>query len=221
MNYIYAKETFRRLPEKKREKILTAALSEFAQFGFSEANINKIAERAGISIGSVYKYFSDKQTLYMTVVNYSSDTLKDVLSQIISEEGDFFLIVKKIIKAIQEHGRTHGDLFRLYNEMTAENNSELAWKTAGSVEGVTAGLYAGMIQEAEQQGMLKAGINPRYAAFFLDNLFMLLQFSYSCDYYKQRLKMFLGEDVFEKDEYLCDQLMNFIRGALGDQSLLV
>ena len=213
MNYIYANDTFHRISEEKQNKILESALNEFARYGFSEANINKIAARANISVGSIYKYFSDKQTLYMTVVNYSVDTLRDVLKQITDEDDNLFLIIEKIIRAIQKYSRTHGDLFKLYNEMTAENNSELTWKTAGSVEGVTADLYASLIEKAQKQGIVKENINPRYFAFFLDNLFVMLQFSYSCDYYKERLKMFVGENAFEEDDSLCNQLIQFIKGA--------
>ena len=215
MDYTYANDIFRRLAPEKQNKVLSAALKEFARLGYSEANINKIAESAGISIGSLYQYFNDKQTLYMTIVNYASDTLKEVLDGILRQEDEFFSVLEKVITAIQQHGRTHGDFFRLYNEMTAENNSELAWKTAGSVEGVTAELYAGLIRKEQEEGRLAAHIDPRYAAFFMDNLFVLLQFSYSCDYYRERLKMFLGEAALEDDEGLRQQLMNFLRGALG------
>lgn len=213
MNYIYANDTFRRISEEKQNKVLEAALNEFAQFGFSEANINKIAEAANISVGSIYKYFNDKQTLYLTIVQYSVDTLREVLTQIIKENEDLFIIIEKIIRSIQRHSKTHGNLFKLYNEMTAENNSELTWKTAGSVEGVTADLYASLIEKAQHQGIVKDNVDPRCFAFFMDNLFVLLQFSYSCDYYKERLKMFVGEKAFQDDQYLCDQLMLFIRGA--------
>ena len=105
-------------------------MTEFAQYGYSDANINKIAERAGVSVGSLYKYFNDKLNLYQTIVNHSSDTLKEVLGRIVGENEDVFVIIERIIGAIQEYGRSHGNMFKLYNEMTAENNSELTWKTA-------------------------------------------------------------------------------------------
>lgn len=208
-----ASETFHKISEEKQQKILDAALNEFAQYGYSEANINKIAERAGISVGSIYKYFNDKQSLYLMIVNYSADTLKEVLSQIIGQNDDFFTMVEKIIGAIQEYSKIYENLFKLYNEMTAENNFELTWKTAGSVEGVTADLYSSLIVKAQESGAVRKDLDPRYFAFFLDNLFVMLQFSYSCDYYKERLKMFVDEDVLQDDVMMCKQLMQFIKGA--------
>lgn len=213
MRYKTASENFRKISEDKQNKIIEAALIEFAQYGYSEANINKIAERAGVSVGSLYKYFSDKQNLYQTIVNHSTDTLKEVLGRIVNENGDVFAIIEKIIGAIQEYGRSHEKMFKLYNEMTAENNSELTWKTAGSVEGVTADLYASLIAKAQEQSIARKDFEPRYFAFFLDNLFMMLQFSYSCEYYKERLKMYVGENAIRDDALMREQLIKFIKGA--------
>lgn len=213
MKYATASDTFRKIPEEKQNKIIEAALNEFAQYGYSEANINKIAERANISVGSLYKYFNDKQNLYQTVVNHSSDTLREVLGRIVNENEDIYIMIEKIIRSIQEYGRTHENMFKLYNEMTAENNSELTWKTAGSVEGVTADLYASLIEKAQKQGDAGKDFNPRYFAFFLDNLFVLLQFSYSCEYYRERLKMYVGEQAIHDDELMRRQLLQFIKGA--------
>ena len=213
MKIANANDTFHRISEEKQNTILQAALNEFAQYGYSEANINKIAERAHISVGSLYKYFNDKQTLYLAIVNYSADTLREVLNRILEESHDFFPIVERIIREIQHHARINKNLFKLYNEMTAENNFDLTWKTSGSVEGVTADLYTALVRKAQEAGTVGKDINPRYFAFFLDNLFILLQFSYSCDYYRERLKMFVGEAALEEDEVMCEEMIKFIKGA--------
>lgn len=214
MKIANANDIFHRISEEKQNTILQAALNEFAQYGYSEANINKIAEHAHISVGSLYKYFNDKQSLYLAIVSYSADTLREVLNQIMEESSDFFTIVERIIREIQHHARINGNLFRLYNEMTAENNFELTWKTSGSVESVTADLYTSLIEKAQAEGSIRKEINARYSAFFLDNLFILLQFSYSCDYYRERLKLFAGEAALHDDEVMCEEMIRFIKAAL-------
>ncbi len=47
----------------KRDIILTAALEIFAQKGFQKARVNEIARRAGVSEGTIYKEFEDKEDL--------------------------------------------------------------------------------------------------------------------------------------------------------------
>ena len=97
--------------------------------------------------------------------------------------------------------------------MTTESYSELVWKIVSDMEGVSAELYSSLIIQAQQEGLVREDIDPKMFAFFLDNLFIQLQFSYSCEYYKERLKMFVGVDVFEKDDLVAEQLLKFIKGA--------
>jgi len=45
------------------EAILEAAAEVFAGMGYARATTNKIAERAGVSVGSLYQYFPNKDSL--------------------------------------------------------------------------------------------------------------------------------------------------------------
>lgn len=58
------KQTFFNLPEDKREKIVSAAVDEFIEYGLENASTNRIVENSGISKGSFYQYFEDKQDVF-------------------------------------------------------------------------------------------------------------------------------------------------------------
>lgn len=60
--------TYLNLPEEKKTRILEAAIDEFAEHRFSQASINRIIKAAGIPRGSFYQYFSDKEDLYLLVI---------------------------------------------------------------------------------------------------------------------------------------------------------
>jgi AcrR family transcriptional regulator len=209
----YFKEAFQKIPDEKQRKILDAAIMEFAGNGFDSANINSIAQNSGISVGSVYKYFDNKEDLYLTVIHTGVETLKGVLEEIMESGDGFEKRIEKILRAIQSYSRDNVHLTRLYNEMTTENRSGLVWKIVSDMENATAGLYKSLIEKAQERGEIRADADPGLFAFYLDNLFILLQFSYACDYYKERMKIFVGEDVFEQDEKVVEQLMKFIKGA--------
>ena len=66
-------QTFFRLPEEKRERLMRAAWDEFSTVRFSEASINRIVRAAQIPRGSFYQYFSDKDDLFFHLL----DTLYD------------------------------------------------------------------------------------------------------------------------------------------------
>lgn len=50
--------------EKTREDILTFARGEFARMGFRDASLRGIATGAGVTTGSIYRYFKNKDELF-------------------------------------------------------------------------------------------------------------------------------------------------------------
>jgi AcrR family transcriptional regulator len=57
-----------RRTERRPDEIMEAALAEFAAKGYSEARLDDVASRAGISKGLVYVYFKTKEELFKAVV---------------------------------------------------------------------------------------------------------------------------------------------------------
>lgn len=55
--------------EEKREKILRAALEEFANYGYEMASTNRITAGAGVAKGLLFHYFGSKKDLYLQVLD--------------------------------------------------------------------------------------------------------------------------------------------------------
>ena len=55
-------------PETRRQAILDAALSVFAERGFEAARLDDVAARAGVAKGTLYLYFRDKEALFEELV---------------------------------------------------------------------------------------------------------------------------------------------------------
>jgi AcrR family transcriptional regulator len=62
------KDTFFNLPDEKRQRVIDAAIDEFAERSFHEARVTAIAEGAGIAMGSFYQYFEDKKDLFKYII---------------------------------------------------------------------------------------------------------------------------------------------------------
>ncbi|MBU0908863.1 MAG: TetR/AcrR family transcriptional regulator [Proteobacteria bacterium] len=62
-----ARTTFSNLPPEKQEKIVAAAVGEFSRHGYKKASINTIVRDAGISKGSLYQYFHNKEVLFVFI----------------------------------------------------------------------------------------------------------------------------------------------------------
>jgi hypothetical protein len=58
-------------------------------------------------------------------------------------------------------------------------------------------------------------LDPYVAAFCLDNLILMLQYSYTSQYFKERMKIFAGENALDEDERIITGIMKFVRGAFS------
>ncbi|MCR3921883.1 MAG: TetR/AcrR family transcriptional regulator [Firmicutes bacterium] len=56
------------LKEEIREKILSSALTEFERYGFSGAQMQRIALGAGICTSNIYRYFAGKDKIFAEIV---------------------------------------------------------------------------------------------------------------------------------------------------------
>ena len=84
-------EHVRRQPQQTRsqkrfELILDTAAKLFAEIGYEAATTNAIAERAGISIGSLYRYFPDKEALLGALAQRYVEQTRVIYDRVITED---------------------------------------------------------------------------------------------------------------------------------------
>ena len=83
----------RKQPQQQRAKIivehvLQAAQQCIAQEGLIYLTTPKIAERAGVSVGSIYQYFENKEQIVEELLLRKSEQLGIALKQAVVEQGD-------------------------------------------------------------------------------------------------------------------------------------
>ena len=84
-------DTFFRLPEEKRQRLIDASWEEFIRIRFSEVSINKIIQNAHIPRGSFYQYFEDKNDLFAYLVRPLQKHFFDLARQEVElAKGDLF-----------------------------------------------------------------------------------------------------------------------------------
>ncbi len=214
MRNCHYKEAFKRIPDERKERILEVGIEEFSSKGYENANINVIARKAGISIGLMYKYFSTKEDLFLTCISKGMSILEDALEEILASRDKLLVKAEKLIRATCELSRKNRNYIKLYNEVTAEKNSERATALAREIESQTSRIYITCIAQALASGDVRQDLDPRLFAFFFDNLLTTLQFSFSCEYYRERLKIYTGVDTDGlNDDEIVRQLIKFIESA--------
>lgn len=63
------KKVFVELDKEKQDRIVEAALKEFAEYGYENGSTNRIVKDCGISKGSLFKYFDNKEELYFYLID--------------------------------------------------------------------------------------------------------------------------------------------------------
>lgn len=205
---------YKKLDETALEAILEAGIEEFARCGFQPASVADVAKKAGVSVGVIYKYYNDKETFFLACVRHSLDLLDQTLQEVIAAGGSLEDRVRRLITVLITQSRQHASYNAMYNEITAGSCRKFAPVLAREIEQKTAALYTALFSDAQQQGELTNAVAPELFAFFFDNLLMMLQFSCSCEYYRERMEIFCGKDAAQDDRTLADALTRFLLGAM-------
>ena len=78
-------ETRRRRKAERPHEILEAAFLEFSRNGYATTTLDQIAERAGVTKGTIYVYFESKEQLFISMVRElmkaTLDTVQDMFER--------------------------------------------------------------------------------------------------------------------------------------------
>jgi AcrR family transcriptional regulator len=67
--------------QESRRKILESAREIFFRDGFEAANLDEVAQRAGIAKGTIYRHFESKAELYVAVLAQNADVFVERMRQ--------------------------------------------------------------------------------------------------------------------------------------------
>lgn len=127
MFVIYSK--FYALDSEKRERIINAALKEFARNGYDKASTNEIIKEADISKGSLFNYFNNKKELFMFLLDYVVEVVDKIYPEVDWNEGDLFKRMRDIgfikLKIMKKYPQAFDFLKTVSYENSAEMKSEI------------------------------------------------------------------------------------------------
>jgi AcrR family transcriptional regulator len=101
----------RRHPRQARSQatidaIIEAAAQLISRHGLDGFNTNAVAERAGVSIGSLYQYFPNKDAIMAALIRRTQEERGRALSGALSQEyGNFADLVRAVVHAVNRQHR--------------------------------------------------------------------------------------------------------------------
>ncbi len=130
------------LPRREREKLrqrqemLAAALDLFSQKGYHNVSMAEIAEKAEFAIGTLYKFFQNKEDLYKTIVLERCDEFEAAVGRVMDQSDDE-------VEKLRHYVRFRGERFR--------NNLPFVRLFLAESRGISFNLKAGVDNEVRQR----------------------------------------------------------------------
>jgi AcrR family transcriptional regulator len=141
-----AGDNVRRRAEKKqalRQKILEAARDVFFRDGFMAANLDEVAQRAGVAKGTLYRYFESKAELYVEVLAHNGEIFKQRMHETARSSGSASDRIRLVSKFYFDHWVRNRDYFQIF--WAIENQSVIGELPPG-VLGQVSELWAECIE---------------------------------------------------------------------------
>ncbi len=169
-DHVRPKPTFNNLPAEKQETILRVVLEEFSENGYRKTSINTIVGRLGIAKGSIFQYFSDKEGLFLFILNRALEKVKHYLRTVRDQTTgqDFFSRLEHTLQAGVDFIQNHPQVYRLYLRVMFESQVPYRQEILASIRGYSHDFLKALIRTARERGELRQAIDTDVAAFILD-----------------------------------------------------
>lgn len=144
-----------------RERILRAAVDQFARQGFAGARVETICAEAGVNPRMIYHYFSDKAGLYVAVLERVLGDLRVEELKVEVDASEPFEGLMTLFEFTFHHFANHPELIRL---LSAENLLEAEFLGSSVSTPVAASPVIGhirtLLEKGGASGTVRPGVDP-------------------------------------------------------------
>ena len=180
MGKILPKETFFNLPEEKRERVIEAAIEEFAVYPFHQARITAIADNAGIAKGSFYQYFEDKKDLYKYIIELLVErklTYINLDMMVNREKYSFFELLREVYLSGIRFAKENSRLLPI--GLMLVNDKELCREILGEYEDKSTDFFLLLLKQGRTEGAIDPTIDLKLISKMLTSIsYSLTDFVY-------------------------------------------
>jgi TetR/AcrR family transcriptional regulator len=151
----------RRDPAATQRTSLTAARREFAQNGLAGARVDEIAARAGVNKQLVYHYFGDKDALYLAVLEWVYEEIREQEHKLNLEGLPPEQAIRKLIESSFDHLAAHPDFIVLLNDENRGGARHVRGsKRLEAMHSPLVSMISKILGDGVRSGIFRRGINP-------------------------------------------------------------
>ncbi|MBU0481118.1 MAG: TetR/AcrR family transcriptional regulator [Proteobacteria bacterium] len=165
------KETYLNLSREKRERVLGAAVSEFARAGYAQASVNRIVKDAGIAKGSFYQYFEDKEALFLYVFSEFTRIVKEsVKAGEKDDANDFSSQLRSVVRSGLEFIDRYPEFFRFYQNILYRDDTPRRDDLLSVVRLFPHEYFQPLLVEGQKKQAIRPELSPELIVFMVNSL---------------------------------------------------
>ena len=120
---------------QSRRRILDSARDVFFRDGFMAANLDEVADRAGVAKGTLYRYFDSKADLYVAVLAENSKAFLEKMSEAGAQGSSALEKLRALSAFYLDHWRQHKNYFQIF--WAIDNQAVIGQLPPGVIEQVS------------------------------------------------------------------------------------
>jgi AcrR family transcriptional regulator len=148
-------------PDRTRQKILEAALEEFARYGLGGARVDRIAVRSGANKRMLYYYFGSKENLFLAVLEDSYARIRSAEKALDLEHRDPREALKRLVDFTWRYYLEHPEFMTLPNSENLHKGRHV--RRSSRVRDMHSPLVEtlrGILRKGEKEGLFRPGVDP-------------------------------------------------------------
>lgn len=159
---------------EKKQELINAALKEFSEKGYENASLNNILKEAGISKGTFYYHFSNKEDLYFYLISILIEEKKKFFNKHIKSEDfnkDIFTLLGSFTKAGLEFARQNPDINKFSHQFLKERGNPIHDKALERFNVESDDFFSFLIENAYEKGDLREDLPKAFVKRLIAYLF--------------------------------------------------
>ncbi|WLR41381.1 TetR/AcrR family transcriptional regulator [Bacillus carboniphilus] len=194
---------FLSLDQEKQDRIMNAAIQEFAQKGYDDASTNKIVKEAGISKGLLFHYFKSKKELYLFLYDHLMEILVEKLYEKLDwKETDIFNIYQQIAVLKFDLFKVYPDMVNFLKQVGLETSPEVKKEIKEKEKEALQKRYQELFSNIDFS-LFKEEIDPMKTVELIQWMFEGYSFNFQEKIRSQSVEQIDSEKVLqEMDEYI-------------------
>jgi len=158
-------DVFKEKNFEKKQELIESAIIEFGNNGFEQASLNNILKETGISKGTFYYHFKNKEELYLFLLTSFAEEKMIFFKERLTPEllnQDFFTLLEKLVEYGLEFATQNPQMHKFTESFMKEKNSQIYHKLIEHFGEQRNDFLDSFIENAYNKGQLRHDISIQF-----------------------------------------------------------